>query len=338
MNNNINDVVAIGNAIVDIIAEVDYEFLKKRNLVPGSMTLVDEKEAFELQKSLNSVSYFPGGSAANTLAGISILGGKCQFVGKLGTDDLADIFKKHILNKGISFSNLSPEKKHPTARCIIMVTPDAQRTMCTFLGASNMLTKEDLNYKVISLSKIIYLEGYLFDLPACKEAFWNSVNIAKKFNKKVSLSLSDSFCVERHRDSFKDLLENGVDILFSNISEIEKLVETDNFKKITNYLSKYVDIAVITKGSDGAEIVCSETTEYIPAFETKPLDTTGAGDLFAAGFLAAYLKNKPLKTCGVLGSLCASKVITHFGAQPKNDLLDFIYASGFRKDLTYKEE
>ncbi len=337
-NSNINDVLAIGNAIVDIIAKVDYEFLEQNNLVSGSMTLINEEKAIELQDSLNAISYYPGGSAANTLAGFAKLGGKCKFVGKTGVDDLASVFKKHVINNGISFADVPSVKNLPTARCVVMVTPDAQRTMCTFLGASNMLTKEDLNYNDIMLSKIIYLEGYLFDLPACKDAFLYSVNVAKKLNKIISLSLSDSFCVERHRNSFMELLKNGIDILFTNSSEIMSLFETDDFNKITNQISKYAKIGVITKGSEGADIISLGKKEHIPSLETKLVDTTGAGDLFASGFLAAYTKNQPLKTCGILGSVCASKVISHFGAQPQDDLLDFVRSFGFAEDLSYKVE
>ena len=324
MENYKFDICYIGNAIVDILSQISYETLNNLKIPKGSMTLVDEESSDEILKYLQNPSIISGGSAANTAVGFRSFGGKCSFIGQIGNDKFGDLFLKDLNNSGVFFQDqdyLPPEK---TSKCIVLVTPDAERSMITYLGASNKFNINSLDEQFIINSNMIYIEGYLFDQPEAKEAIFYCCNLAKSYNKKIALSLSDLFCVDRHRIDFLNLIDKYVDIIFANEDEIKSLYKLDLIPSISNIKSN-VDTGAITLGSKGSVVFANKVENYIdPIFVEKIVDTTGAGDLFAAGFLFGFINQYSIEKCGYLGNKAASEVIKYKGARPKTSLKLFL--------------
>lgn len=318
------DVLGIGNAIIDVIANAEDTFLAKHSLNKGSMTLVDGATSKTIYASMENKVQMSGGSAANTIFGLSQLDCKSAFIGKRSDDDLGNIFHSDLTSSEIIFTTTPLSTGEPSARCLILVTSDAERTMATFLGSSGKLTLEDINEEQIASSKIVYLEGYLFDPPEAQEAFQKAAEYAKVHNAKVAFTLSDAFCVERHHEKMKDFVKNHVDILFSNEGEIKSLYETDILENACKFLKDDVEIGIVTQGEKGASIIEKTTIHKIEAFSTNVVDTTGAGDFFAAGFLAGLSKNFDLMKAGVIGAACSSEIISHYGGRPEKNLKEYI--------------
>lgn len=316
------DIVGIGNAIVDVLSKTEEQFLQENRLNKGAMTLIEEDQAEGLYRKMGPGTEMSGGSAANTIAAFAAMGGKAGYIGKVSNDQLGNVFRHDICAAGVRFTTQPLEDGPSTARCLILITPDAQRTMCTYLGACVWIAPSDLDEAMIAEAGITYLEGYLFDRPRAKQTFRRAAEVAHAAGKKVALSLSDSFCVERHRDEFLDLVENHIDILFANESEILALYKTDNFELATTQVRGHCELAAITRSEKGSVIVTAAADPVIvPAAPVeKVVDTTGAGDMYAAGFLFGLTRNLPLAECGYLGSLAASEVIAHVGARPQSDL------------------
>ena len=315
------DVVGIGNAIVDVLAQVPDGFLAQHGLTRGAMALIDDRQAEALYAALPPGIECSGGSAANTIAGVAMLGGRAAFIGKVRDDQLGQVFAHDIRAVGVTFDTPFATTGLPTARCLIAVTPDAQRTMNTFLGASIALGPDDVDATLIESAAVTYLEGYLWDPPQAKEAFRRAMAIAHKAGRKVALSLSDSFCVGRYRAEFRQLVENDVDILFANEGEITSLYETDDFDVALAQVKKLGRIAALTRSEKGSVIVQGNNVHTIAAApQGAVVDTTGAGDLYAAGVLAGLTQGKDLATAGRMGSLCAGAVIAQVGARPAKDL------------------
>ncbi|MCI4678126.1 adenosine kinase [Rhodoblastus acidophilus] len=316
------DVLGLGNAIVDVIAPVHDEFLVKAGLHKGSMQLVDEARAQWLYDAMGATTIMSGGSAANTIAGLASLGGKGAFVGKVAADEAGHAFAHDIRATGVHFATAPAADGPSTARCLVLVTPDGQRTMNTFLGACQNLTSADLDPVEVASARILYLEGYLWDPPAAKQAFIDASRIAHGAGREVALTLSDVFCVDRHQQEFLGLMRDGViDILFANESELHALYQTSDFATAVAALRQEKILAAVTRSEKGAIIVQGERTWEVSAAPIDSLvDTTGAGDLFAAGFLAAYTRGRPLDYCARLGALSASEIIQHFGARPEVEL------------------
>ena len=314
------DVLGIGNAIVDVLAKTDDAFLAKHNLPKGGMILIDTDQANTLYGEMGPAQETSGGSAANTIAGLAALGGSTAYVGKVADDELGEIFAHDIMAQGVNFETPRCKSGTPTARCFVLVTPDAERTMNTYLGACVELGPDDIMEDQISSAKVVYLEGYLWDPPQAKEAFLKAMKIAHGAGRKVALSLSDSFCVGRYREEFLDLVENHVDILFANEDEIKALYETDDFNTAMNNVRTSVDVAALTRGAEGATIVNGLSEVHVKADAVELEDTTGAGDLYAAGFLYGYTRGMDMEKCGQIAAMCAAEIISHVGARPEADL------------------
>jgi sugar/nucleoside kinase (ribokinase family) len=315
------DVVGIGNAIVDIISRCDDGFLSKHDLAKGFMRLIDAEEANRLYAAMGPAVERSGGSVANTIAGLASFGAKCGFIGRVAADQFGGIFRHDIRSQGVAYETVPATDGAPTARCLILVTPDGERTMNTFLGASVDLTANDIDQAMIENSKIIYLEGYLFDRHQAKKAFRDAAGRARRVGVKVALSLSDAFCVDRHRDDFRRLVREGADIVFANEKEITSLYQVNSFEAAANAALQDCEMAVLTRSEEGSVIVASGETIEIPADAVpQVVDVTGAGDLYAAGFLYGLTRRLPLETCGRLGSLAAAEVIGHIGARPESPL------------------
>jgi fructokinase len=315
------DVVGIGNAIVDVLVQAEEGFLDNHGLTKGTMALVDEQQAERLYASVGPGLETSGGSAANTLAGIAQLGGRAGFIGRVRDDQLGAIFAHDIRSVGARFDTPAATSGPSTARCLILVTPDAQRTMCTYLGASVGLHPADLDLAMVAQAKVLYLEGYLWDSDEAKQAFIAAAEVARANGGEVALSLSDAFCVERHRDSFQDLVDGHVDILFANEMEITALYKANSFEEAAAQVRGRCRIAALTRSEQGSLILSGDDTLTIEPFKLGPLvDTTGAGDLYAAGFLHAYTQGESLAACGRLGSLCAGAVVTQLGPRPQGSL------------------
>jgi len=313
------DVAAIGNAIVDILARVEEPLLAELGVEKGIMTLVDAERSEAIYNRLPPAVEVSGGSAANTAAGIASLGGKVGFIGKVKDDQLGAVFRHDLTSLGVHFPTAAGTEA-ATARCMIMVTPDAQRTMQTYLGACVELTPADVDEALIRGAQVTYLEGYLWDRPDAKEAFLKAAGLAHQAGRKVALSLSDPFCVERHRDSFLTLLANHVDLVFANEAEITALYQSDLDQAISA-VRGHVELAAITRGEHGSTVVTRDGTVSVPAERTQRLvDTTGAGDLYAAGFLYAYTHGRDAGLCARTGSICAAEVISHMGPRPETNL------------------
>jgi sugar/nucleoside kinase (ribokinase family) len=316
------DVVGIGNAIVDVIASADDAFLERFEMPKGGMVLIDEARAEEIYAAMGSAVVSSGGSAGNTIAGIASLGGRTGYIGKVRDDALGLEFRHDIAAGGTLFPTPAATGGPATARCLVLVTPDSQRTMNTFLGACVALGPDDIDEALIRSAQVTYLEGYLYDDPSAQAAFHKAAEIAHGAGRKVALSLSDAFCVNRHRDDFRHLVDHHVDVLFANEGEIAALFETTRHEESITRLRAMVELAAVTRGADGSIVVTKDEVIELPAAAvTKVVDTTGAGDLYAAGFLFALTRRAALRECGRLGSLAASEIISHFGARPQTSLL-----------------
>ncbi len=323
-------VVGIGNAIVDIIGRCDDAFLASHGCVKGSMQLVDAAAVSRLYDAMGPGVEISGGSVANTMAGIASLGGKAGFIGKTADDQFGQVFGHDIRSVGVTFTTPpAGPGSEPTARCLILVTPDGQRTMHTFLGVSPRLDGGEIDAELIASARIVYLEGYLFDRPEAKAAFHRAAEIAAKAGRQVALSLSDSFCVDRHRAEFLDLIRSRVDILFANEAEVTSLYETGSFDEAARRAQADTRLAALTRSEKGSVILGEGRTVVIPPEPVaKVVDTTGAGDLYAAGFLYGVALGRDLETAGRLGSLAAAEVISHIGARPEVRLAGLARARG----------
>jgi fructokinase len=319
------DVVGIGNAIVDVLVQADDSFLDDHGLTKGTMALIDEAQAERLYGAVGPGLETSGGSAANTLAGIAQLGGRAGFIGRVRDDQLGAIFSHDIRSVGARFDTPAATTGPSTARCLILVTPDAQRTMCTYLGASVQLDPDDLDLELVRQARVLYLEGYLWDSPEAQRAFVSAAEAARESGGEVALSLSDAFCVDRHRDSFRELVDGHVDILFANEMEITSLYKADSFEQAAAEVRGRCRIAALTRSENGSLVLAEEESISIEPFRLGDLvDTTGAGDLYAAGFLHAYTRGQDLERCGRLGSLCAGQVVTQLGPRPQGSLRELM--------------
>jgi sugar/nucleoside kinase (ribokinase family) len=316
------DVVAIGNAIVDVLARSDDAFLAEHALTKGGMQLIDAAMAESLYADMGQAKEISGGSAANTLAGLAALGKKCGFIGQVNADQLGDVFAHDVRALGIRFDTPAISGDIPTARCLILVTPDAQRTMNTFLGASQFLPEEALDLDLIRSAGILYLEGYLWDPQQPRAAMRAAIEAARGAGRRVAFTLSDNFVIDRHRADFIELIEQGqIDILFSNEGEIQSLAQIDDFEKALARFADKVPVLVSTRGERGAVAIVDGIRHEAPCVPVdKIIDTTGAGDLFAAGFLAAHIDGRSVEDALALGAAAAAEVIAHWGARPEEDL------------------
>ena len=324
------DVAAIGNAIVDVIAPADDGFLEAQGVAKGAMTLVDEAQSKALYAKMAPGVETSGGSAANTVAGLASFGGRGAFLGKVADDQLGAVFAHDMRAIGARFENAPLVGGPATAACMINVTPDGQRTMCTFLGASTAFTEEDVDASVIEGAKIVYLEGYLFDADAARRAFAKAAGLARASGRMLALTLSDGFVVDRHRDALLGFIESQVDLLFANEVEATALFQTSSFDQATEALRQRVKLAAVTRGASGS-VILSDGERLTVAAEAveKVVDTTGAGDQYAAGFMFGLSRGRPLQACGRLASLAAAEVIAHYGPRPQVSLKDLAASKGY---------
>lgn len=323
------DVLGIGNAIVDIIGRCDEAFLAAHGAQKGHMQLVEADTVKRLYDAMGPAMEISGGSAANTIVGVSSFGGRAAFIGRVADDEFGRIFAHDIKAAGVAFLTPPATGSTPTARSLILVTPDGERTMNTFLGVSPELGHGEIDPKLIAASQIIYLEGYLFDRPEAKSAFRQAAALAAGAGRKVALTLSDGFCVDRHRAEFLDLIKSRVDILFANESEITSLYETNSFDEAASRVTADAELAVLTRSAKGATIIAQGHRLQVPAYPVAHvIDTTGAGDLYAAGFLFGLASGADLEVAGRLGSLAAAEVISHMGARPESKLADLARKEG----------
>ena len=316
------DVVAIGNAIVDVIARADDAFLATHALTKGGMQLVDADMAELLYSKMGAAVEISGGSAANTLAGMAAFGRKCGFIGQVRDDQLGQVFAHDVRALGIAFATPLRTEEPPTARCLILVTPDAQRTMNTFLGASQFLPAQALDRELIQSAEILYLEGYLWDPEEPRAAMRSAIAMAREAGRKIAFTLSDNFVIARHGPDFLDLIDQGlIDILFSNEGEIKTLAGEEDFEAAVAKIAPKVPVLVSTRSEKGAIALVGGTRYEVPAAPVERIiDTTGAGDLFAAGFLTGHVEGLPVEHCLKLGALAAAEIISHYGARPEVDL------------------
>ena len=309
-------ILGIGNAIVDVFAKVEDDFLIKRNFVKGSMKLVDKSEFEDLKKNIKIEKIVAGGSVANTMAGIAHLKGNPSFIGKINSDSFGEIYKKSLEDINVNFPYIQKNENLSTGASIILITPDSERTMCTYLGISSHLSEGDINEENIINNQLIFFEGYLWDKGMSEKMFKLAINIAKKNKVKIAMSLSDIFCVNRHKKDFYDLLKNDLDILIGNENEINELTEKKNLTDSINQLKKLNKLIVITRSEKGSlAIKDNEIINCDSKKVDKIIDLTGAGDLFAAGFLKEYLEKSEIKKCLITGSILASKIIQKIGAR-----------------------
>ena len=309
-------ILGIGNAIVDVLAKVDDKFLIKRNLIKGSMKLINNTEFADLEKNIKIEKIVAGGSVANTMSGIAYLKGSPSFIGKINSDSFGEIYKKSLEDINVKFSYLQKNENLSTGASIILITPDSERTMCTYLGISSHLSDSDINENNIINNELIFLEGYLWDKGTSEKMFKHAINIAKKNKVKIAMSLSDIFCVTRHKEDFYNLLKNDLDILIGNEKEINELTNEKNLSDSINQLKKLNKLIVVTRSENGSlAIKNNEIIKCDSKKVNKILDLTGAGDLFAAGFLKEYLEKSEIKKCLMTGSVLASRVIQKIGAR-----------------------
>ncbi len=317
------DVVGIGNALVDVLSQEDEAFLAGQGLVKGAMQLVDEARARELYAAMGPAVEISGGSAANTIVGVASFGGRAHYVGKVRDDQLGEVFSHDLRAVGVGYSTPAATTGPPTGRCLIVVTPDAQRTLTTYLGASVHLGPGEIDKRLIERASILYLEGYLFDPPEAQRAFRAAADMAHAAGRKVALTLSDPFCVDRHRDAFRELVERHVDVLFANEAEIRSLYRTTDFDGALRQVRGHCAVAALTRSERGSVVVAGDEVHVIAANPVKTVvDTTGAGDLYAAGFMIGLSRGLDPATCGRLGSLAAAEVISHVGARPQTPLAE----------------
>ena len=323
------DVAALGNAIVDVIATASDDFLVAEGLVKGSMMLIDDDQAASLYGRMGAGIETSGGSAGNTIAGVASLGGRGVFIGKVAKDELGDVYAHDMDAIGARFSGGRLEGGAGTGRCLINVTPDGQRTMCTYLGAASQLSPDDVDAAIIEAATTTYLEGYLFDPQDARRAFAKAAGLAHASSRLIALSLSDSFVVDRHRAGLIGFIDSEVDIVFANEDEITALFETSDFDAAVKAIGDRAKIAAITRGAKGSVVVAGGAIHEIEAFPVqKVLDTTGAGDQYAAGFLYGLAKGHAMDHCGRLGSLVAAEVIAHYGPRPQVSLRDLAASAG----------
>ena len=309
-------ILGIGNAIIDVFAKVEDDFLIKRNFIKSSMKLIDKSEFEDLKKNIKIEKIVAGGSVANTMSGIAHLKGNPSFIGKINSDKFGEIYKKSLEDINVNFPYIQKNENLSTGASIILITPDSERTMCTYLGISSHLSECDINEDNIKNNELVFLEGYLWDKGISEKMFKHTINIAKKNKVKIAMSLSDIFCVNRHKKDFYDLLENDLDILIGNENEINELTEKKNLLDSINQLKKLNKLIVITRSENGSlAIKDNEIINCDSERVDKIIDLTGAGDLFAAGFLKEYLEKSEIKKCLMTGSILASKIIQKIGAR-----------------------
>ena len=320
-----HDLLAIGNAIVDIVAHVDDAFIAAQGMQKGHMQLIDQARMLDLYGHLKPIKECSGGSAGNTAAAMAELGGDIAFIGRVLDDEFGTLFARDMNHIGVKYDTPPAPSGKPTACCIVCVTPDAERTMNTFIGASAEIKPTDIDAARVESSAITYIEGYLWDEPDAKDALRYAINLAKGAHRKVALTLSDTFCVHRHREEFLALVEHEVDILFANESEALALFETDNMSEAVRRIAPLVEVAAITRGEQGAIVLHNQEDYYVPAELVSPVvDATGAGDLFAAGFLHGLLAGWDLATSARLGHRCAGRIIQQYGARAEFPLAQLI--------------
>lgn len=326
MTNTIYDICGIGNAIVDILTETDEQFIVEHGLAKGAMTMIDEERAEYLYGFMEGkAKECSGGSVANTMAGVASLGGMPAFIGKVKQDAPGESFRYDMRAIGVHFDTPASVNGKSTARCYIFVTPDAQRTMNTYIGACAEVSEEDINDALIGHSKITYVEGYLWDQPKAKAAIRKALSVARMKERKVAFTLSDVFCVERHRAEFLELIASHIDILFANEGELKSLFEIDDFEQAKEQIRGKCEIAVLTRSEKGSVIVTKdETVEIAAGSDLKVIDSTGAGDLYASGFLFGITQGWDLRSCGELATKCASEIIQQIGARPQKSLQPFV--------------
>lgn len=321
------NVAGIGNAIVDVVARADDEALRRAGLTKGSMALIDAAAAERGYERMGPAVESSGGSAANTIAALASLGDACAFIGKIADDQLGAVFRHDIRSLGVAFDTPPSRNTAPTARCLILVTPDAQRTMQTYLGACIELGPEDVDPRIVGAARVTYLEGYLWDPPEAKKAFLKAIEIAHAAGQAVSLSLSDAFCVDRHRADFLNLVRNHVDILFANEQEITSLYQVDSFDAALQAVRKDCRLAALTRSAKGSVVVSGDEVHVVDAEPvTQVVDTTGAGDAYAAGFLHGHLRGFGLARAARAGGIAAAEVISHMGARPATSLKALVEA------------
>ena len=309
-------ILGIGNAIIDVLAKVDDEFLKKNKLIKGSMKLINKAEFEDLKKNIKIEKVLAGGSVANTMAGIAHLQGNPSFIGKINADNFGEMYKKSLQDINVNFSYFEKDEDLSTGASIILITPDSERTMCTYLGISSHLSADDVNENNIIDHELIFLEGYLWDKGISEKMFKQAISIAKKNKVKIAMSLSDIFCVTRHKQDFYNLLKNDLDILIGNENEINELANKKNLSDSVNQLKGLNKLIVITRSENGSMVIKNNEIINCNSIKVnKILDLTGAGDLFAAGFLKEFLDNSDIKKCLETGSILASKIIQKIGAR-----------------------
>lgn len=322
-------VVGIGNSIVDILAHIEDGFLAENGVERGIMQLIDKPRAVELYSKMGPAKEISGGSAANTIAGIAQLGGKTAYVGKVKNDQLGDIFAHDMKAQGADYDTpRATGDDHETGRCMVLVSPDGERSMNTYLGWSEFLTPDDIDTAQMADTDWIYLEGYRFDGPDSHEAFAKAITACKGAGGKASLTLSDPFCVERHRDAFREMIRNDIDLLFANEHEIEAMYQTDDLEASMAAAAAECEIVACTVGSKGAYVLSGGEKVHAPATAVQIVDATGAGDLFASGFLYGITSGRDMLTCGRMGCVAAGEVISHIGARPEADLMTLFKAEG----------
>jgi sugar/nucleoside kinase (ribokinase family) len=315
------DILAMGNAIVDVISSESPEFLSSRGIPHGSMRLIDAAEADALYAAMGPGREISGGSAANSVVGAAGLGARTAFVGRVAADQLGGVFTHDIRAAGVHFATAAATDGRPTGRCLIVVTPDGERTMNTYLGACQELDASDLDAALVADAGILYLEGYLWDPPAPRAAMQAAIKVARAAGNKVAFTLSDVFCVEGHRGDFIDLLSSHVDIMFGNENEVKALYRTDNLEAAMAELARHACITVVTRSEKGAVVIGGGQHWEVPGERVaRVVDTTGAGDLFAGGFMAGLVQGRSLPDCARMGCISAAEVISHFGARPEADL------------------
>jgi sugar/nucleoside kinase (ribokinase family) len=324
------DVLGLGNAIVDVLARAEDDFLARQGMQKGGMMLIDEARAESIYQAMGPAVEISGGSAANTIVGVASFGGRAAFVGKIKDDELGKVFAHDIRAVGVAFDSKPAADGPSTGRCYVLVTPDGERTMNTFLGAAQNLTPGEVDAATVASAAITYLEGYLWDPPHAKEAFRKAATIAHSAGRRVALTLSDAFCVGRYRPEFVDLLRTGTaDLVFANESELLSLYETKDFDEAVKSLRADARLAVVTRSEKGCVVVAKDDTTAVPAAPIKQLvDATGAGDLFAAGFLFGLARGRDHRTCAWLGAMAAAEVIQHIGARPEVSLKDLAGKNG----------
>jgi sugar/nucleoside kinase (ribokinase family) len=316
------DVLTIGNALVDVLSFADDDFVARTGVEPGAMTMVDAARSDEIYAEMGPATETSGGSAANTASGVASFGGRAAYIGRVSDDTFGKVFSHDLRSVGVHFDVPPATTGAPTGRCLVIVTPDAQRTMYTFLGAGAELDETYIDEALVASSAVTYLEGYAWDPPPAKQAVRRAAAIAHRADRRVALTLSDPFCVERHRDEFLELIERDVDILFANEHEITMLYEVDTFDAALHRVRGHCEIAALTRGAHGSVIVAGEDVHVIDAQPAAVVDTTGAGDLYASGFLYGLTHGYDLATCGRLASLGAAEVISHLGPRPAEVLAE----------------